>query len=68
MAAPVAISEARPGVKYGYAINRSPATKCGYRLCFFPYTNSTNPIRPGMSDTNSHVGSNDMCHEQISVT
>jgi hypothetical protein len=54
-------------VKYGYTINSSPAARCGHRPCFFPYTKSTNPIPLGMSDTNSHVGSNVMGHEQISV-
>lgn len=57
MAAPVAVSDTRPGVKYGYTINSSPAARCGHRCCFFPYTNSTNPTPPGISETNSHVGS-----------
>ena len=53
----IATSETRSVVKYGYAINVSPATNCGQRCCFRPYTNSTNPIPAGMSDRNSHVGS-----------
>ena len=44
-------------VTYGYTDNAAPATMCGQRPCFLPYTNSTKPIPLGMSDRNSHVGS-----------
>ena len=38
-------------------MSSSPATICGHRSCFFPYTNRTNPTPLGMNDTNSHVES-----------
>jgi hypothetical protein len=58
MAAPVAISDRRLGVKYGYTVNNTPATMWGHRCCFFPYTKSTNPMPPGINETRSQVGSN----------
>src|SRR5262249_2842535 len=58
--APVATSDTRLVAKYGYTMNSSPAANSGHRSCFLPYTNSTNPMPFGMSDTNSHVGSRDI--------
>jgi len=57
MTAPVAVNENSVGVTYGYTMNSSPATIYGHRCSFFPYTRSTNPMPPGMSDTSSHVAS-----------
>src|SRR5262249_23221380 len=59
MTAPVATNDTRLVAKYGYTMSSSPATICGHRPCFLPYTNRTNPTPPGMSEANSHVGSKD---------
>src|SRR5215510_3883203 len=63
MTAPVTTNDTRLVAKYGYTMNASPAATCGHRSCFLPYTNSTNPTPPGMSETKSHVGSRDMVVE-----
>ena len=63
MTRPVATRETRLVAKYGYTMNTSPAASCGQRSCLFPYTNSTNPMPPRMSDKNSRVGSRDMVQE-----
>ena len=55
MSAPMPASEVTVGVKYGYSINARPATSCGGRACFLPYTNSTNPMPPGINERNSQV-------------
>ena len=55
MVAPMATSDTMPVVKYGYTMNSNPAAKCGHRCCFFPYTNSTNPMPPGINERNSQV-------------
>src|SRR5262245_59036184 len=59
MTAPVATNDTRLVAKYGYTMSSSPAAICGHRSCFLPYTNRTYPTPPGMSETNSHVGSRD---------
>jgi hypothetical protein len=63
MTAPVAATDTRLVAQYGYTRSASPATICGHRPCFLPYTNRTNPTPPGMSETNSHVGSRDTAVE-----
>src|SRR6266496_3633294 len=37
-----------------------PATRCGHRCCFFPYTNSTKPMPAGIIDKKIQVGSSDI--------
>ena len=58
-ATPTSVSAATLVAKYGYTMNARPAARCGHRSCFLPYTNSTNPTPPGMSERKSQVGSKD---------